>query len=119
MEMGGDRTMKKPFINHVCLAHRRRSAPGSCRRGTVFATYKELKAVLGSPHEEDWSEEAIHGDGKVHFCWYIITPRGIVEIGDYWWNPKEKQSIRTAHNGAYWWIKGFFKLHGISCRQGS
>ena len=108
--------MYQSIINNVCLASIAKFSPGG-RSGTVFATKEQLATKLGDPHEQDWSEEGIDGAGKVHFTYTIDTPRGPVEIGDYWWNPKDQQSIR----GPWWaclWAMKWLRIHGFRTEMG-
>ena len=75
---------------NVCLAtaeqHKSRYCGGG-RCGTIRGlTLQQFAAKFGNPHDT--------GDGdKVHAEWYFQTPRGLVSVYDYWWNPKDQLSI--------------------------
>lgn len=74
---------------NVCLATAEQHANhviGGGRCGTVHLTLQQFAAKFGNPHGA--------GDGdKVHAEWYFMTPRGLVSVYDYWWNPKGQLSI--------------------------
>ena len=79
---------------HVRLAtpeeHQRRRHGGGGRAGTIHATLEGFARKFGDPHETFTPENS---DGKVTAEWYFMTPRGLISVYDYWWNPPGALSI--------------------------
>jgi len=103
----------------VCLAtatqHSTRKVGGG-RCGTVYGlTLQDFGRRFGNPHDT--------GDGdKVHAEWYFSTPRGLVSVYDYWWNPKDQLSIGLrnttktdpfGNHNASMWLARFLREMGI------
>ena len=110
--------MQRPYINNVCLADKFMGHSG-WRMGTVFMTLEQFSRKFGSPHAENFGADGIDGAGKVHAVWHINTPRGPVEVGDYWWNPADQLSVRTGNWYAFLWAKGWLNMHGARCVSGN
>jgi len=106
--------MHAPIVNNVSLASAYKGTFG-CRRGTVFETLDGFARKFGNPHVEDFSEDGLDGAGKVHAIWTVETPRGIVEVRDYWWNPKDQLSIGAPNGLAALWCRAWLRLHGVKC----
>jgi len=109
---------------NVCLATAEQVISrdhGGYRVGSVIGlTLQQFAAKFGNPHD--------HGDGdKVHAEWYFMTPRGLVDVYDYWWNPKNVLSIglRNCKNGidgninAARWLARYLREMGIKAGLGS
>jgi len=78
----------------------------SGRSGTVLASISDLIRVFGSPIKQSYF------DDKVTMAWYFQTPRGPVEVRDYWWNVKGVEwSIATENRKAVKWLKRFLQLN--------
>jgi hypothetical protein len=84
---------------------------GSFRCGTATATRAELERVLGAP-----TFTSDDNDDKVKFSWTFRTPRGPAEVGDYWWNAKNEQSIRAANPKAARWLARHLRRLGIPAK---
>jgi hypothetical protein len=82
------------------------------RTGTVAADESELVARFGNPLPVD------SADGKVTKRWVIATPRGPVEVRDYWWNGPSEWSIASANHKATKWAVRFLKAHDIKAHRG-
>jgi len=104
--------MYRPFINNVCLASEYTPAK-SGRFGTAFLTLEAMGRKFGDPHVQDFSEDGVDGAGKVHAIWTIDTPRGIAEVRDYWWNPKDQLSIGADNKWAFLWAKNWLRCMGV------
>jgi len=105
---------------NVCLA----SAAGeerenTCRMATCFLPIEDFAKKFGDPHESDFSEDGLDGAGKVHVTWYVKTPRGVVGIGDYWWNPKDQLSIWASNYWSALWTVKWLKLYGVRACLGN
>jgi len=111
--------MIKPYLNNVSLSNIFKSIPGSCRRGTVFISLSEFGRKFGDPHISNFSNDGVHGDEKIHAMWTVDTPRGPVNIYDYWWNPKAQLSIGAKDKYSFLWCKGWLKMHGVECKSGN
>lgn len=109
----------RTIMENVCLADKYKPTPGSGRTGTAFITLEGMGKKFGNPHALNFGENGIDGDGKVHAAWIIDTPRGPVEIGDYWWNPKDQQSIRGTGNKSTLWVINWLRLHGVCATIGN
>jgi hypothetical protein len=88
------------------------------RAGTVRATKDQLVALFGEPQKLD------NSDDKVKMRWVFRTPRGFVEVRDYWWNAADEWSI-GAENGtgtffkATRWIVRFMRSKGLVAHIGT
>ena len=82
---------------------------GSSRLGTVWASLESLISALGEPYYYDDPE----GDSKVKIGWQFKTPRGNVEVRDYWWNRKGEWSLAASNKKQLLWIKGFLRAKGL------
>ena len=105
--------MLAPIIKNVRLASTWK--PAGSRQGTLFCSLEEFAKRVGSPHVKDFSKDGIDGAGKVHAAWTIDTPRGPVEIHDYWWNPSNQLSIGASDSRAALWCRAWLRLHGFRC----
>ena len=110
--------MHTPIINNICLSANHEWQAGRGRRGTAFLSLEDFGHKFGNPHAQDFSEAALDGAGKVHAVWSIDTPRGKVEISDYWWNAKDELSIRAETKKAALWVVSWLKIHGIPAKLG-
>lgn len=107
--------------DNVCLASTAASLNGSCRTGTRYGvTLHDLAKRLGNPHEaapvEDWydyDKDLVDGAGKVSASWHITTPRGVVEIRDYWWNKRDEMSLASVDPRAVIWVHRWLDLNNI------
>lgn len=72
--------MKTPIENNVKVAKEAWFSGGSV--GKIYCTEDEIREVFGEPLWEG------NIDDKVHIMWALDTPRGSVQIRDYWWNKK-------------------------------
>jgi len=77
------------------------------RSGTVWASLGELVALLGDPQSVN------SADDKVHYRWIFDTPRGPVEVRDYWWNATGEHSIASARGNAALWVARWFRRRGV------
>jgi hypothetical protein len=105
--------MHKPIINNVCLSPVLRSVVGHGRCGTAVITLAELESRLGAPHLLG------SGDDKITARWHLDTPRGPVEISDYWWNGPREQSIRGSYRACLWaaaWMRNRLQIQ--ACVRG-
>ncbi len=106
----------------VCLAtpeeHQGRGFGG--RERTLHnITLQQFATRFGDPHATFTPENS---DGKVTAEWYFMTPRGLVSVYDYWWNPPGILSIgnRTGQRGAprgnhkaMLWARRYFRECGL------
>lgn len=90
------------------------------RCGTINMSLFAFASKIGNPHEavpvDDWRNynlPLLDGAGKVSAIWYFSTPRGLVEVGDYWWNRENELSIRANDIRSQRWFLRWCKLHGI------
>lgn len=91
------------------------------RCGTIRLTLEQFAKRIGDPHEaapqEQWrkykTHGLIHGDGKISALWHFETPRGPVEVSDYWWNAKDELSVRAPDVRAVRWFRRWCKEHDI------
>ena len=105
--------MHSPIINNVSLAPTWK--PSGHRCGTLFCSLEEFARRVGDPHAMDFSTDGLDGSGKVHAEWSINTPRGVVNIHDYWWNPPGQLSIGAVSERAALWGRAWLRLHGFKC----
>ena len=101
---------------------------GGGRGGTVVnCLLYEFARKFGDPHEaapkDDWYcyDLDLLGDGKVSAEWFVVTPRGMCCIHDYWWNKRNILSINTASNAdsrAMLWCVRWLRNHGLDARFG-
>ena len=81
---------------------------GSHRLGTAYISREEFARRFGMPHMQDSDPDA-----SVTVAWSVKTPRGVVEIGDYWWNNKSILSIRATNKNRALWVISWLKCHGV------
>lgn len=86
---------------------------GASRMGTAHCTLEDLERLFGPKHRGD------SGDEKVTATWYFETPRGAAQVGDYWWNRKDEQSIRAANRKAALWLARHLRRNGIPAKCGN
>lgn len=78
------------------------------RMGTATAEESRLCELFGPPFR-------VTG-GKVTKRWIIKTPRGAVELRDYWWNAKNEWSIGSATESAARWAVRFLRAHQVTAQ---
>ena len=79
------------------------STPLAGRRGTLRRAESDLIAAFGEPVDPGYS------DGKVTKSWRFSTPRGAVDIRDYWWNGHGEWSLSSVDSKAIIWLRQFVK----------
>lgn len=83
----------------------------SGRYGTARLTLDDMRRLFGPPHAA--------GDGdKVTAVWHFSTPRGNVEVRDYWWNHVDELSICGQRRPAIW-LAAYFRRHGFRAHLGT
>lgn len=113
----GYKASKARYFELMCWAPRRFRCGGRC--GTIRMSLEALADKIGEPCEaaprEHWRdyEQPLLGDGKVSAIWHFATPRGPVEVSDYWWNPANELSIRAADIRAMRWFLRWCKANGL------
>jgi len=116
-----NRIIQRAVINNVSIATINQAKDrdyqikdfGLCRRGTCWMSIPSFSEKFGNPHEQNFTDDGLDGAGKVHVVWYINTPRGIVDIRDYWWNGKNELSIASGNNKSLRWAKYWLRIHGV------
>jgi hypothetical protein len=83
---------------------------GGGRIGTVKADQSRLVNLFGPPRPVRCS------DGKVTKRWVFMTPRGLIEIRDYWWNRPNEWSLSAQDRKAGLWLRRFLKGFDIRSR---
>jgi hypothetical protein len=98
---------------------------GNGRGATVFLSLEQFAARFGYPHEAvpvaEWRHydlPLLDGAGKVSARWHFETPRGLVEVSDYWWNPSDELSVRAVDNRALRWFLRYLRGRGVDVRTG-
>lgn len=89
------------------------------RCGTLFLSLEDFARRVGDPHKQvprdQWRKydqyDLLDGAGKISAIWYFDTPRGLVEVSDYWWNPPDQLSIRAADRRALRWFLRWAVIH--------
>lgn len=84
-------------------------------------TLEQFAARVGDPHEaaprEHWRDynghDLIDGAGKVSASWKFDTPRGLVEVSDYWWNRPDELSVRATDKRALRWFGRWCRQNGF------
>ena len=77
------------------------------RIGTVWGlTVQDFAKRFGNPH-------LLGEDDKTTATWYFWTPRGPVQVGDYWWNRADELSVRAVDKRAFRWFRQWAKQHGL------
>ena len=91
------------------MADRRRTFTmiGSCRMGTLLADEAQLRAAFGKP----WKYGG--RDGKVTAEWFLNTPRGMVSLYDFHWNPPGQWSIGAGDRRAARWAVRYLAAFGF------
>lgn len=101
-----------------------RKVPLPKRRGgrvaTLVCTLHDFAKRVGDPHQaapraywRHYNGPLIHDDGKVSAVWYFDTPRGLVQVSDYWWNAANELSIRACDVRAIHWFRRWCKIHNF------
>lgn len=97
------------------------------RIATVRCSLEEFADRVGDPHEtlprDKWRNYDLpdselmdfSSDGKITAIWYFVSPRGLIEVSDYWWNPPTQLSVRCIDLRSMRWFKRWCKSHGFSC----
>lgn len=95
---------------------------GGGRQATLYGhTLEDFARRIGNPHQaaprEHWRNYNGHdltdGAGKVSAIWYFDTPRGLVEVHDYWWNRPNELSINATDRRAIRWFKRWCATNGF------
>lgn len=81
--------------------------PRGGRAGTCIAPRAEMEFLFGPSHTKP------SGDGKVTHGWFLDTPRGVVEIRDYWWNAAYEYSIAAESRKAALWACRYLRRKGF------
>ena len=104
---------------------RRESIPLRWRCGgrcaTINLSLEAFARRFGDPHEsapvEHWrnyhGHDLLDGAGKVSAIWYFQTPRGPVQVHDYWWNKKDELSIAAPDMRSMRWFLRWCENRGI------
>lgn len=87
--------------------------PAGGRLGTVNATLDDMVTAFGTPDEVTAHPDGLDGAGKVFFIYYFMTPRGGVQVRDYWWNAHDELSIAGDNDAAGMWLARFMRDHGM------
>jgi hypothetical protein len=85
---------------------------GGSRIGTVLADKAVLVNLFGPPRKVNC------GDEKVTMQWVFETPRGTVEVRDYWWNAPNEWSIAAANYKAAQWVIRFMRSLNLKAHRG-
>ena len=93
--------------NHLSNVQAKRTTAHGSRLGTVNATKEQCINTFGPPH---WTGNI---DDKVTYSWTFATPRGPVEIRDYWWNGPKEQSIGSQSKKAALWVASYCRANGL------
>lgn len=113
--------MRDVILKNVRLAEVDDWTDGQHRVGTVEVGHEAFRAILGDPLDEDWTpgdDGGLDGSGKVHISWVIDTPRGQVQVYDYWWNPAGILSLGASGKWPALWAVKWLRLQGVPCRLG-
>ncbi len=78
-----------------------------CRIGTAYCDRDMLRDLLGIEPNQG------HPASKVTIGWTFNSPRGPVEIRDYWWNAEDEWSIAAANWKAGLWLNKYLRTLGI------
>ena len=105
----------------VSLASTCQDMTGCGRSGTLRCSLERFASRVGDPHEaaprEHWRNYSGHdlldGAGKVSAIWYFTTPRGPVEVHDYWWNGDNELSLAARDRRALLWFMRWARLQGL------
>lgn len=100
------------------------SKMGAGRHGTIYMSLEQFADKLGNPHESvqrsQWrkyeTSGLLDGAGKVSALWIFETPRGSIEVSDYWWNKSDQLSVRgtaATHKNAFLWFRKWARGHNI------
>ena len=92
---------------------------GGGRVGTITGlTLQDFARRFGDPHEVSPNGLGVEcddfQDGKITASWHFVTPRGIVEVGDYWWNKKDELSVRAGNLKALRWFARWARDRGMA-----
>ena len=95
------------------------------RAATALLSLEQFAARFGAPQEAvsvaEWRNydlPLLDGAGKVSARWQFDTPRGLVEVSDYWWNPSDELSVRAVDNRALRWFLRYLRGRGVGVRTG-
>jgi len=91
------------------------------RCGTIRMSLHDFAKRFGDPHEAapaaEWRKydtlPLLDGAGKVSAIWWFQTPRGAVQVSDFWWNKPDELSIRALDTRCLRWFLRWCKLRGI------
>lgn len=89
-----------------------RQHPTGGRMGTAYGTKTALTKAFGRPNVKP------SDDGRVTCGWRLMTPRGPIEIRDYWWNAKGEWSIAAGSWKAALWARRALRSHGFNVPYG-
>lgn len=89
------------------------------RVATIRATLEQFARRVGNPHvaapAAEWRDykgrNLVDGAGKVSAIWYFDTPRGPVQVSDYWWNKPDELSVRAIDVRAMRWFRRWCKIN--------
>jgi hypothetical protein len=99
--------------NHVKNLHQYKSILGG-RIDTLWIDFDELNSRFVRTH---WPETYI--DGKVTMGFQFETPRGPIEITDYWWNKIGFEwSVRSQDPRSVIWLVKFLRGIGVPFSRG-
>ena len=109
-------------VDRMVIPHRFRRGG---RVGTIRLTLEDFAAKFGNPHESvppcDWRKyddlPLLDGAGKVSAIWWFQTPRGAVQVGDFWWNRKDELSVRAVDVRAMRWFRRWANIMGLVMEQ--
>jgi len=80
---------------------------------------QEAEQAFGAPDASHYGEMVTDGLGRVFMDepkvtkeWHFITPRGAVEVSDYWWNQRNELSIRSQDWRATLWFCAAMRRRG-------
>jgi hypothetical protein len=97
------------------------------RCGTAYLSLESFARRFGNPHVaapvEDWrrydDRPLSDGAGKVSASWWFDTPRGLVEVSDYWWNGSEELGVRATDRRALRWFLRYLREREIRAEFGA
>lgn len=105
----------KAIREYVAIAPCRREIQ-SGRVGTLYMGFaEEGKGMSGLQAAQRVFGQPVcgqSGDCKVTMSWHFDTPRGPVEVSDYWWNKWNELSIRSKSKKAAMWFCASMRQRG-------
>lgn len=81
------------------------------RSGSAVADFEKLCELFGNP--EMFGKYRDYDKNKVTVAWTFSTPRGPVEIRDYWWNASGEWSIAAQSRKAAMWLCRKLRKMGV------